>query len=353
MGTELHLDWETRGVVDLRKAGLHRYAQDINTGIWIGSYAFDDEPPTTWREGDPCPPRIKKHVENGGIVWGHNVVFEIELNNAVAVKHGWAPLDIRQCRCTMACAAAMALPLALEHAAPAAGITHQKDMRGHRVMMQLSQPRSFAPDGTPIWYNRQEHPEKFEQLDAYGLQDIETERALSKRVLPLSDAEFALWCLDFEINQRGVQVDLGAAKQAIEIVEAEKKRLDAEMRRVTGGAVATCTANGQLGNWLRFRGVSTESVAKGDVIDLLAGELPVDCRAALLLRQEAAKSSTAKFSAMLNGACEDGRLRGMFQYHAASTGRWGGRRVQLQNLPRPKLKQAEIDKVFECLSATT
>ncbi|MFN0191217.1 MAG: hypothetical protein ACKVP5_04465 [Aestuariivirga sp.] len=347
MMSELHLDWETRGAVDLKKAGLHVYARDKWTDIWLASYAFGDEPVENWFPGQPCPPRIKTHIEGGGIVWGHNVFFEIELCNEVAAKrYGWPRLKVEQCRCTMACAYAMSLPGSLENAAAAVGLEHQKDTAGGRVMMQIAKPRDTAPDGTPIWWD---DPAKLQRVAAYGRQDIETERALSKRLLPLSDSELRLWFLDAEINSRGVQVDLPAVKKAIEIVRMETLRLNAEIRQVTNNAVATCTAHQQLRDWLAYRGVSTDSVAKGDVIDLLDGELPDDCRKALLLRQEAAKTSTAKFESMANGACDDGRLRGMFQYHAASTGRWGGRRVQLQNLPRPKLKQAEIDEVFECL----
>jgi DNA polymerase len=82
----------------------------------------------------------------------------------------------------------------------------------------------------------------------------------------------------------------------------------------------------------------------------LNGELPDECRAALRLRQEAAKTSTAKLTAMTNGISAGGRARGLFQYHGASTGRWAGRRIQLQNLPRPKLKQDQIEEVFRLLN---
>lgn len=352
MSDDLHLDWETHGVVDLRKAGLHVYARDKWTGIWLASYAFGDEPVENWFPGQPCPPRITKHVASGGVIWAHNVLFEIEICNEIAaVRHDWPRLDPTQCRCTMAASYAMALPGSLANAAAAVGLEHQKDAAGGRVMLQIAKPRSINSDGTPVWWDDQN---KLARVAAYGRQDIETERGLCKRLMALSGGEQDLWQLDYRINRRGVAVDLEAARKAVVLVEAETKRLDREMRAITGNAVATCKAVKQLTDWMRYRGVDVASVAKVEVTDLLTRPevLPADVLEALRLRQEAAKSSTAKLESMIAGASADGRLRGMFQYHAASTGRWGGRRVQLQNLPRPRLKQHEIDAVFGILGET-
>ncbi len=223
-------------------------------------------------------------------------------------------------------------------------------MKGHRIMLQLCQPREIKPNGEIVWWDKKEVPEKYEALYSYCKQDVEVERALCKRLLKLSKAEQKLWELDYYINRRGVYVDLPAAKTAIEIVEQEKDRLNLEMAKVTNNAVSMCTAVGQISDWLKLKGVDVPSLAKADVVDLLSlPTLPPDCRKALLLRQEAAKTSTAKLQAMIKGASANGRMRGLFQYHGASTGRWAGRRVQLQNLPRPKLKQDKIDEAFQIM----
>ncbi len=223
-------------------------------------------------------------------------------------------------------------------------------MKGYRIMLQLSQPRTIAVDGTPVFWSKAEVPEKFEHLYSYCKQDVEVERALCKRLMRLSPTEQKLWELDFRINRRGVYVDTLAARTAIQLVESEQKRLNDKIREVTANAVSMCTAVGQLSDWLKSKGVEVPSVAKADVVDMLSlPNLPQDCREALLLRQEAAKTSTAKLQAMMLGSSAGGRMRGLFQYHGASTGRWAGRRVQLQNLPRPKLKQAAIDRIFKHL----
>lgn len=343
--TALHLDWETRSACDLKVAGLDNYAKHETTDIWIASYAFDEEPVLVWNRGEPCPQRIIDHVKSGGVVIGHNVAFEIALWTHVAVpKYDWPELKPEQCVCTMALAYSMSLPGALENAAAAVGLSATKDMAGHRVMMQLAKPKTIDP---LTWHD---DPEKIAKLIQYGKQDVEVERALHKRLIALPKSEQALWLLDHKINNRGIYVDRPAVKAAIKVVESEQKRLNDEMRRVTNNAVATCTATGQLGDWIRYRGVTMPGVAKADVLDALKDDdLPADVRTALRLRQEAAKTSTAKLKKMIESASEDGRLRGMFQYWGAATGRWAARKVQLHNLPRPKLKQPDIERVVDVL----
>jgi DNA polymerase bacteriophage-type len=377
MSSVLFLDFETRSAIDIRKSGADAYARHPSTDILCMGYAFDDGPVELWKPSDgPVPIDIEMAVLDPDTKFvAHNAPFEIAIwNYCVFWRYGVQPLTPGRFDCTMAMSYAMALPGALADAAPALGLPIQKDDKGHRIMLQLSQPRKvienacfncsvgdgvrdsgctecFGSGHAFEWYTRESHPDKFDALYNYCRQDIEVERQLFKRLLRLTDRERAVWLLDYRINQRGVKVDLEAVETAIALVNAEKKRLDARMREVTGGAVATCTATGQLTDWLRSKGVQCEGVAKADVVDLLSeSSILPDVRDALLLRQEAAKSSTAKLEAMVRGVCEDGRLRGMFQYWGAgATGRWAGRRVQLQNLPRPTFSQEEIDGVFEIL----
>lgn len=360
MADFVHIDFETRSAADLLKVGADVYAQHHTTDAMCLAIAFNDEPVELWTPDQPLHGpvetpilRLLKHVADGGKVLGHNIGgFEMLIWNCVmTLRYGWPPMVIEQCEDTMAMAYAMALPGSLDDASRAAGIPYQKDLAGHRVMLQLSQPRAYAADGSPIWWERSEHPDKFEKLYAYCKQDVEVERALCKRLLPLSPFEQKVWILDYKINRRGVYVDTLAAQVATALVESEKLRLNKRMDEITKGAVSTCTATGQLNDWLTWRGLTVPSVAKADVIEMLAKpDLPDDCRQALLLRQEAAKTSTAKLTAMTNGASVGGRVRGLFQYSGASTRRWAGRRVQLQNLPRPTIKQEQIEKVFELLN---
>ncbi len=343
----LFLDFETRSTCDIKKAGAEVYARHPSTEILCMGWALERGKVEIWKPEDVS---IFSDGFEFQTVVAHNAAFELAIWNHVGVKrHGWPPLNPGQVVCTMAMAYAQALPGSLDKASAAAGIDQQKDMKAQRVMLQLAQPRRSEPDGSVVWYTPESSPEKFEILYEYCKQDVEVERQLYARLMQLSENEKAIWQLDYKINQRGIQIDRRSVSTAIKMLEIEKKRLDLEMRSVTKNAVATCTATGQLTDWLRFRGVKVSGVAKTDVTELLDTELPADCRRALELRREAAKSSTAKLEAMALRACDDGRIRGTTQYHGAGTGRWAGRGLQIQNFPRPKLSQDEIDDVFDVL----
>lgn len=399
--TILHVDFETRSTVDLKKAGLDVYAKHRDTDVWCMAFALDDGPVELQTPTEPLlddiglDPFFFDFVRTGGTVVAHNAAFELAIWNSIMVpRYGWPELKPEQVVCTMAMAYAMALPGSLENAAAAVGLDVRKDMAGRRVMMQLSRPKEIevCPDcvngvqpkggheGTtrwfcltcggdwqrPVWHD---DPAKLEKLYAYCKQDVEVERQLHKRLLELSAAERKVWQLDYAINQRGVQIDIPAVRKAIEIVEAEQARLNEQMRKVTNNAVATCQAVSQLGDWIRWQGVDMPGVAKADVIDALRVDdtplapwnnelkeprkpLPPVVRQALLLRQEAAKSSTAKLTAMVEATSADGRLRNMHQYHGASTGRWAGRRVQVHNLPRYRagIKPGDVERMIDMLS---
>jgi DNA polymerase len=249
----------------------------------------------------------------------------------------------------MAMAYAMSLPGSLENAAAAVGLDIGKDMQGRKLMMQMSRPRSTMNDGTLVWWDDEARRER---LYAYCKQDVEVERQLEKRLLALVPSEQELWTLDQEINDRGVRVDLATIDKLLRAVEMEKKRLDGRMAKATGGRVQSCNQVAELTSWIEEQGVVVDGLAKADVTALLSrGDLPVLVREALRIRREGAKSSVAKLRAMKLGACEDGRVRGIHQFHAASTGRWGGRRVQGQNLPRPELPHEAIEKVVALFEA--
>ena len=334
----LHLDDETRSCADLKKRGLSVYSKDPTTDIWLICYAFNDEPVETWWPGEPCPERVRAHIEAGLEVWAHNAAFERTINNEIARKrYGWPELSSEQMVCTMVMAYAMAIPGALEKAAAAMGLKAQKDMAGNRLMLQLAQPRGFDAEGNPIWWN---DLEKLQRLNDYCKQDVEVERELGKRLLKLTPTDKADWVTDQKINQRGIPIDMKSVKAAIAIVESEKERLNREMCAVTDGAVSACTSVSQLKDWIGWKGVKVgEGLAKADVLELLEDKaLPAVVQRALALRQEGSKSSTAKLVSMANRADDDCRVRGALQFLAAGTGRWAGRGIQIHNFPRGKFK---------------
>lgn len=345
---DLRIDVETRSVVDLRKTNVYIYFDDPSTDLWVLAYAFGDEEPELWWPGQLCPPRVAKHVKAGGIVTAWNAAFERQAwNKLLGPKYGWPVPMLRQYRCTMAAAYAMALPGKLEHAAAALGIQDQKDMTGSRLMMKMARPRSPRKNEPPgiYWHDK---PEDIARLGEYVKQDVRAERGVGKRLLPLSDIEQELWFLDAEINERGVYVDKQLCDAANKIVSATMQRLDAEMRQVTDGEVRGVSNVTELIAFVRKRGVETNSIAKDELVNMLVrDDLPSDVYRALEIRQEGSKTSTAKINAMLTRRQADGRMRGNLQYHAAGTGRFGGRGAQLQNLPRPSIKDKQLGPIIE------
>lgn len=352
---KLHIDFETRSTQDLKVVGLDNYAKHPGTDVWCMGWAFDDESVEIWTPtGQPLPERIREHVklcEPEFVTIAHNAAFELAIwNNIMVPRYGWPMLFTVQCRCTMAMAYAMALPGSLEKAAAAVGIKEQKDLAGGRLMMQMAKPRHILcesiQDGNH--YEWWDEPAKLDALYEYCKQDVRVERELEKRLMPLSADEQNLWVLDQWINLRGVGIDQASVAKAIKIVAAEKQRLDEEMRRVTEGVVSVCSEVKRLGDWLRGQGVAIDGVAKADVLEALSlAGLPDVARSALLLRQEAGKTSTAKLRAMVDAASLDGRVRNTMQYHGAAPGRWSGRRIQPHNLPRPTAKFADIEDAIE------
>jgi len=330
----LHLDFETRSPVELKKSGTYVYAEHPDTDIWCAAFAIGDEPVRLWLPGQPCPSDVFDHILGGGLVTAHNAAFErVIWRHIFTPRYGWPEPRLEQWRCTMAMALALSLPAGLDDLAGALNIGEKKDDAGYRKMIQMAKPRRRNDDGTFVWWDDEDRKRG---LYAYCQQDVVVEREIEKKLLPLRPSEQKLWQIDQKINDRGVHVDVDLCESANAIAEAMQARLDKAMRLATGNAVRACTNAKQLGEWLNQRGVACDSVAKDWVEQTLGrDDLPADVRQALELRQQGSRTSTAKADALLLGKSADGRAKGLMQFHAASTGRWGGRRFQPQNLKRP------------------
>jgi DNA polymerase len=330
----LHIDFESRSAVDLKKTGVYVYAEHPSTDLWCVCYAFDDHDVQTWVPGDYIPIDVVDHILEGGILAAHNANFErVFWHHILTPRYGWPEPAVEQWRCTMVMAYALALPGALGDLAPAMRLDQHKDRAGGRLMLQMAKPRKRHDDGTFAWWDE---PEKIERLIAYCIEDVKTEREVMRNLRPLSPSELALWHLDQRVNDRGVRVDEPLCVAARALVKRAAASLDAEMAAVTNYAVGACSNVNQIAAYLRERGVDVESIKKDILEDLLLKpDLAPDVRRVIELRREAGKASVSKIDALLKGRSADNRARGLLQFHAASTGRWGGRRFQPQNIVRP------------------
>lgn len=344
------IDFETRSPVDLRTRGAFVYFAHPLTKPLLSSYRIDHGPVRRWRYGQPCPADLRAAVEAGAIISAHNASFETGCFDLLADREGWPRPAYEQYRCTAATAAAMALPRDLETLAMALGLTTQKDKEGTRLIRKFSIPRRPRkhedPDGL-YWNEPEDHPEDFDRFCAYCDTDVTVEDEADARMMRLSDAEQQLWLLDQTINRRGIRIDIASAAAALELAEKAKTLLDAEMREITGGVVRKCSEPGRLVQWIQDQGVELTSAAKAELTDLMEVEdLPPAVRRAVEVRQEAAKTSVQKLSAMLKRASADGRVRGSFLFCGASTGRWSNTGVNFANMPRPRREfdDAHLDR---------
>lgn len=327
----IRADFETRSDIDLKRHGAHVYFESPHARVLLGSFKIDGQM-VRWRYGQPCPAPLLAALERGDMISAHNAGFEILCFQWLHRHCGWPPVALERFQCNAATAAAMQLPRSLDRLAVALDSAVKKDKEGMRLIRKFSVPRKDGRFTEP-----EDDPADFDRFHAYCDVDVETEEAASARLVPLSATEQAVYTLTERINHRGVRIDVQSARRALLIVERAKAALDKEMAEITAGAVKKCSEVAKLTAWLEGLGVPVESLAKADIDELLDfDDLPALARRALEVRQEAAKTSTAKLATMLERACRDGRVRGEAVYHAAGTGRTQSAGVNLNNLPRPR-----------------
>ena len=340
MTKHIEIDFETRSDVDLMACGAYVYFESPHARVLIGSYRIDGAPVRRWAYGEPCPPELREAIEEGATISAHNASFEALCFMWLHRNQNWPMPRFEQFRCTAATAAAMALPRSLEGLGAALGLEAQKDKGGKRLINKFSKPRKPKEREDPdsvYWNEPEEHPEDFEKLKQYCDQDLLTEAAADKRLVPLSDVEQQLWQLSERINRRGIRIDVKSALSATRIADEVKERLNKQIEVLTEGYVTACGQNKRVVEWVRRQGVDISSVKSDEVDELLEfNDLPDRVRSVLEVRQEAAKASIAKLTAMLNRANKDGRVRGSSIYHGASTGRFVNVGVNFNNLPRPR-----------------
>lgn len=349
-----HIDFETRSKIDIKKAGAYKYAQHDSTEIMCMQYAIGENDPVLWTPNDKPPQELFDFIDSGQPVVAHNAFFERQIWKFICVeRYGWQQIPIKQWQCSAAKAASYALPRALDKAGKALKLSESdiKDEEGKRVMLKLSKPRKPTKHDKSEWH---ENPEDFNILYEYCEQDVIAERAIDHVLKDLRAEEQELWHYDQIINDRGVQIDVEAVSNAVEMIDEIYNNLVYDLQLVTGGKVQTLKQQAKLVNYLREDvGFSIPNLQKATLDTILndtSANVPVEAQFILNLRRQGGMSSVSKYQAMLNAACEDGRIRDIVMYHGASTGRWTGKLVQTQNLPRGILKTFEQQEAaIQCI----
>ena len=342
-------DLETYSSVDLKAAGPAKYTEAEDFELLLMSYAFDDEPVTTWDiKTDGVPDWLRGVLLDPDVLkvaW--NIGFERACFNAALGIY--TPPE--QWRDAMTLAAMNGLPMTLEAAGAALHLEEQKMSTGKSLIAYFCKPCKPTIANGGRTRNLPEHaPEKWAEFIKYCGRDTEAERTIYKRLLsyPVTDFERKVEALDGRINDRGVMTDLELVEAAVYVDEELRKEHLTELQRLTG--LDNPNSVSQLKDWLEVVGVSCESLSKATVADLKDRVTDPTTRRVLELRQLLGKTSTKKYKAILATACKDHRVRGLTQYYGAGrTGRWAGRRVQLQNLSQNHLDH--IDLVREIVRA--
>lgn len=306
-----HDDFETQSAVDLKKAGVYRYAEDPSTAVWC-LVRRNESTAKVWRRGDPAPP-------HPGFQKAHNAAFERTIGNAL---FGW-DLKPENQDCTMARANALNLPGSLDALGAALNTQFRKDPAGHALMLKMCRA-SYEPK-----------PGDLERLIEYCDLDVLTERDADRMLKPLTEFERRLWVLDQHINDRGFWVDRVLVRRALEAAEEAQRRANRRIWELTDGAVEKVTQAKRIVDWLNARGIPAESVKEGDHDELIVKcDLFGDQTAIEVIELRQASSKTFKFQSMLGTACADGRIRGTLVYQGALSGRWTGRAPQPHNMKR-------------------
>lgn len=340
MADVLHIDLESYSEVDLKKCGSHVYWSHPSTTVLCAAFAVNDGPVQSWdiRRNGSLEEAIADFLRQA-LPNDRAMCMEWHAWNAggfEALYFNANGQGIGDWRDTMIRAAYYGLPMSLDQAAKALNLDVLKDMSGHRLMLKMCKP---AKDGSK-WHEKD--PALLDKLVEYCKQDVETERAVGKYLPPLPDSEQKLWEIDWRMMQRGLPVDLDAVTALHNHAQIALFDLHKELRRIMGGS-PTINSTAQILKWvndvlaINALPVTLSSLDKAAVMEALAfPHLPKHVRRVLEIRQEAAKSSVAKLVSMKASAGRDGRIRGLTQFYGASrTGRWAGRLVQVQNLPRP------------------
>lgn len=338
----VNIDFETRSAADLRKVGLYCYAAHPTTQVSCLAYSIDGGEVQGWRIGQRIPPELLLAARHGAEFHAWNAQFERVIWREVLRRQwkleGNEVPPLRRWHCSMALGGLHGLPLQLEKAAEAVGLAQGKDTAGGALMMRMCRPRGYDSTGWPVWWG---DDERMERLLAYCQQDVRVEMQIAEKLTPMPASERLLYMLDQTINERGVGVDADLLFACLSMAGKATAAADAELDRITSGAVTGVNKRAALARWIEQQGVKVESLSKRAVEALQAGEIPDEVSQALTVRQEAAKSSVAKLETIRAYRGDEGRIRGLLQYAGAATGRWAGRGPQPHNFPRGGVPNAE------------
>lgn len=345
----LSIDIETRSSVDIAKAGAYRYAQSPDFQILLFAYQFGEDPVEIidFTDGETLPKELVSALKNPKVIkHAYNAAFEWYCLNRAGFE-----TPIEQWRCTMVHGLYCGYTAGLDATGKAIGLPQdkQKLATGKALIRYFCVPcKPTRSNGNRIWNQPWHDPEKWKLFKEYCRQDVVTEHAILTRLkqFPMPEKEQKQWQMDILMNAYGVRVDTELIEGALYIDGISTQELTDEAIRLTG--LSNPNSAAQLVPWLNEHSRKKETdpdvfqdIQKSTVAEALEkpGDLPEEVLQMLRIRQQLGKTSIRKYVAMDTAKGEGDRVRGLTQYYGANrTGRWAGRLVQMQNLPRNYIK---------------
>lgn len=357
----LSIDIESYSDADLQKCGVYKYAQSSNFEILLFGVSVNGGEVIVYdlAQGEELPMDIITALADDTVTkWAFNAAFE-RVCLSVWLQRNYPQcfcsysinedtvgdyLDPAAWKCSCVWSAYMGLPLSLAGTGTVLGLEEQKLKEGKDLIRYFCVPCKPTKVNGGRTRNLPEHDmKKWNLFKFYNKRDVEVEMSIQDRLkkYPVPDFVWEEYHLDQEINDRGIALDMDVVENAIAFDAKSKAELAEKMQGLTD--LDNPNSVVQMKQWLADNGLEMDSLGKKEVAQAVK-TAPKELAEVLLLRQQLAKSSVKKYQAMQNAVCEDGRARGMFQFYGANrSGRWAGRMIQLQNLPRnhmPDLKQA-------------
>ena len=355
----LSIDLETYSSVDLKKSGVYPYAESSDFEILLFAYAVNEGEVQVVDIacGEEVPDEILQALTDDTVTkWAYNCQFErvclsywLRRNYpqyfssySIAEDSVGNYLNPTSWKCSRIWGAYMGLPLSLKGIGAVLKLDEQKMEEGSDLIKYFCKPcRPTKKNGGRTRNLPMHDPDKWTLFKKYNKCDVEVELAIKEKLakFPVPDFVWDEYHLDQEINDRGILLDMHFVEQAIAVDAQTKVYLRSKMQEQTG--LENPNSVVQMKGWLSDNGVQAESLDKKAVKELISDS---EDRIADVLsyRQQLAKSSVSKYTAMQNAVCADGRARGMFQFYGANrSGRWAGRLIQLQNLPQNHMDDLE------------
>lgn len=348
----IHLDFETYSDINIKKAGAFRYIQSPEFEILLCAYSVDDGPVrvldlTVPQERDYFNTAFKDLIfRSDSVLMAYNAAFEA---GCIARHFGvrFTPAYVAKFRDTMLHGLYAGYTAGLDATGRALGIPEdkQKLTTGKALIRYFCVPCKPTKANGGRTRNYPHHdPEKWALFKTYNGQDVVAEMEIERRlsVFPVPDFVQKQWETDLLINARGVAVDMDFCEGALELGETIRAQLTDEAVQLSG--LQNPNSVKQLARWLSAEtGDDITTLRKETIKELLGRDNADHVQRMLEIRQELGKTSTKKYDAIEAAVCDDGRVRGLLQFYGANrTGRWAGRLVQVQNLPRTYTEPLEF-----------